>query len=77
MKRLFAAADKFLQASDWKDIAILKVCLLSLGLLAGMRIMDRHKKVAELAACTAFVLTYIPLMSKFFKVLVKSDPANE
>ena len=34
MKRLFAAADKFLQASDWKDIAILKVCLLSLGLLA-------------------------------------------
>lgn len=77
MKRLFAAADKFLQASDWKDIAILKVCLLSLGLLAGMRIMDRHKKGAELAACTAFVLTYIPLMSKFFKVLVKSDPANE
>ena len=34
MKRLFAAADKFIQASDWKDIAILKVCLLSLGLLA-------------------------------------------
>ena len=76
MKRLLSATDEFLQASDWKDIAILKICLLSLGLLAGMRITDRHKKGVELAACTAFVLTYIPLMTRFLKIFTKATPVN-
>ena len=41
MKNLFAYADKYLQKSDWKDIALLKFCLFSMGVLMGILIGRR------------------------------------
>ena len=70
MKTLFARADEYLQNSDWKDIAVLKLCLLSLGLLAGMQLPEKHRKTARVAAVVIFVATYIPLMTKFLRILV-------
>ena len=70
MKTLFASADEYLQNSDWKDIAVLKLCLLSLGLLAGMQLPAKHRKTARVAAVVIFVATYIPLMTKFLRILV-------
>ena len=70
MKTLFASADEYLQNSDWKDIAVLKLCLLSLGLLAGMQLPEKHRKTARVAAVVLFVATYIPLMTKFLRILV-------
>ncbi len=70
MKTLFASADEYLQNSDWKDIAVLKLCLLSLGLLAGMQLPEKHRKIARVAAVVIFVATYIPLMTKFLRILV-------
>ena len=69
MKTLFASADEYLQNSDWKDIAVLKLCLLSLGLLAGMQLPEKHRKTARVAAVVIFVATYIPLMTKFLRIL--------
>ena len=70
MKTLFAGADEYLQNSDWKDIAVLKLCLLSLGLLAGMQLPEKHRKTARVAAVVIFVATYLPLMTKFLRILV-------
>lgn len=70
MKTLFASADEYLQNSDWKDIAVLKLCLLSLGLLAGMQLPEKHRKTARVAAVVIFVATYIPLMTEFLRILV-------
>lgn len=70
MKTLFASADEYLQNSDWKDIAVLKLCLLSLGLLAGMQLPEKHRKIARVAAVVIFVATYIPLMTKFLRILM-------
>ncbi len=42
MKKLFAAADRYIQHSDWKTIAALKFCLLALGVLAGMAVPAKH-----------------------------------
>ena len=70
MKTLFASADEYLQNSDWKDIAVLKLCLLSLGLLAGMQLPEKHRNTARVAAVVIFVATYIPLMTKFLRILV-------
>ena len=70
MKTLFASADEYLQNSDWKDIAVLKLCLLSLGLLAGMQLPEKHRKTARVAAVVIFVATYIPLMTKFLRILM-------
>ena len=41
MKNLFGYADKYLQKSDWKDIALLKFCLFSMGVLMGILIGRR------------------------------------
>lgn len=73
MKTLFASADEYLQNSDWKDIAVLKLCLLSLGLLAGMQLPEKHRKTARVAAVVIFVATYIPLMAKFLSILVRKS----
>lgn len=70
MKRMFASADEFVRESDWKDLAVLKFCLLSLGLLAGMQIAERCKKGVRIAASIVFTLTYIPLMVKYLSILI-------
>ncbi len=70
MKRIFASADEFVRESDWKDLAVLKFCLLSLGLLAGMQIAERCKKGVRIAASIVFTLTYIPLMVKYLRILI-------
>lgn len=70
MKRIFASADEFVRESGWKDLAVLKFCLLSLGLLAGMQIAERCKKGVRIAASVVFTLTYIPLMVKYLKILI-------
>ena len=45
---LFASADRYLRASDWKDIALIKLCLFAIGLLAGMQIKYKDKKTADM-----------------------------
>ena len=38
MKKLFDAATRYLQTSDWLTIAVLKFCLISLGMMLGMAV---------------------------------------
>lgn len=72
MKRLFASADAFLRESDWKDLAVIKFCLFSIGLLVGLQITERCKKGVRIAASVVFTLTYIPLMVKYLWILIKA-----
>lgn len=77
MKRILTSADEFVRESDWKDLAVLKFCLLSLGLLAGMQIAERCKKGVRIAASMVFTLTYIPLMVRYLKILFSKEDAAE
>ena len=77
MKRLFDAADRFLKASSWKDIAVLKFCLMALGVLMGLAIPARKKKPAAWAAALVFLATYVPLMGKFLPCLLEERPAAD
>ena len=36
MEKLFYSADRYIKKSGWKDLAMLKFCLFSIGFLAGM-----------------------------------------
>ncbi len=36
MKKVFTAADRYIETSNWKTIAVLKFCLLALGIIIGM-----------------------------------------
>ena len=70
MKRLFDSADEYLRRSDWKDLAVLKICLLALGILLGTRVPRGRRLGARILARLVFILTCIPLMGKYIAVLV-------
>lgn len=69
MKLLFKAADRYLEQSDWKDLALIKFCLCAMGILLGCNVPDKEKKPVMLGAAAVFTATYIPLMTKLFRVL--------
>ena len=73
MNKLFEAADRYIQTSDWKVIAVLKFCLISLGMMIGLAVGKRQKKGVFYGALGVFVLTYIPLMVKFYRVFTEKD----
>lgn len=64
MKKLFALADRYLQQSDWKTMALLKFCLLGLGITVGALIPPKYKKTAVTVGLPLFFVTYLPLMAK-------------
>ena len=41
MKKLTDAANRYLRACDWRDIAVLKICLCALGVLLGLAVPGR------------------------------------
>lgn len=70
MKKLTEAADRYLRDCTWKDISVLKFCLMALGVLMGLSIPARKKKPAAWAATLVFVGTYIPLMARLLPYLL-------
>lgn len=77
MKKLFEIADKYISSSSWKDIALIKFCLCAIGVLIGVSIAPKHKKTVAISAVAVFIITYIPLMAKFFKVALSGNSSCE
>ena len=73
MNRLFEAANRYIETSDWKIIAVLKFCLISLGMMVGMLIKPAHKKPVFLVALGVFGATYVPLMVKLYRVYTNKE----
>lgn len=73
MKKLLDLGNRYAKESTWKDFALVKFCLFSMGLAAGIQVPDKHKKKALGVAACVFTSTYIPLMSKVFRVAFKKD----
>ncbi|WP_029319631.1 hypothetical protein [Butyrivibrio sp. AE3004] len=70
MSKLFDAANRYVRSSDWKIIAVLKFCLISLGIMLGMLVKPCNRKRVCAVASLTFLATYIPLMMKFFKIYI-------
>ena len=68
MKALLRIGDKYAENSSWRDFAVVKFCLFSMGLIAGMSIPRKNKKAARAVAGTVFAVTYFPLMAKLLKI---------
>lgn len=64
--KLFKIADQYCKESTWKTLALVKFCLFSMGLMAGMKIPEEKKKMFYALSGSIFIITYIPLMAKFF-----------
>ena len=82
MKRLIRCANQYIWESDWKLISLLKFCLLSLGICIGLYVPSQKKtdtdakgqkaSVSNIAAA-AFIVSYIPLMAKFLRIVCADD----
>lgn len=75
MGKLFEYANEYVKRSDWKDLALVKFCLFSMGILAGMKIAPKYRKTVAWIGAAIFLTTYVPLMAKFFKIV--SDGRKE
>ena len=67
--KMLDAANLYLRESDWKTIAALKFCLLSLGVMIGMLLPQSARPVVVGICLVVFVITYIPLMIKLLRIL--------
>ena len=73
MKYFFDLGNRYMQESDWKDLALIKFCLFAMGLLVGTQVTEKYKKPVIGASLGVFIATYIPLMSKLFKIMSKKE----
>lgn len=73
MKKLFSYADAYVAESDWKDLAMLKFCLAAMGVIIGLSIPEKKKTTASRIAGMTFLATYIPLMTKFYRIVASAD----
>jgi TRAP-type C4-dicarboxylate transport system permease large subunit len=73
VKNLFGAGKRYMRTMDLSDMALLKLCLISSGILFGLMIPTEAKKRSALAAGFVFVVTYLPLMHKFFPALTQPE----
>jgi len=60
--------DNYAKESSWKDFALTKFCLFSMGLIAGTQVPEKYKKPVIGAAASVFAITYVPLMAKVFRI---------
>ena len=71
MRYILDYANKYLQESDFKDLAMIKYCLFSTGLFTGTYIPKKYKEYVRIIALVSFIVTSVPIMIKFFKVITK------
>ena len=69
--KLFQVADRYCKESNWKTLALLKICLFSIGVMIGILLPKEKKKAALGIGAVAFLATYLPLMGKFFRTKKK------
>ncbi|HIY08461.1 MAG TPA: hypothetical protein H9680_03910 [Firmicutes bacterium] len=78
MKRLIALANAYLREWDWRTVSLLKLCLLSAGLLWGLALAPtRAKKLAAALAAGVFAVTYPPLILRLFETARRLEGGEE
>lgn len=65
--KLFQVADRYCKESGWKTLALLKICLFSIGVMIGTLVPKKKKKAVFDIGAVAFLATYLPLMGKLFQ----------
>lgn len=67
MKTFLEIGNLYAKQSDWKDFALVKFCLCAMGVIIGIHINPKYKKMVCGIASGIFVATYIPLMVRLFQ----------
>ena len=75
--KFFSWANAYCRQSSWKDLALIKFCLCAAGVLVGLCVPPEKRKKAALGGLLVFLLTYVPLMLRFFQVVKQEQAAME
>lgn len=73
MKKLIELGNLYARKSDWKDFALVKFCLFSMGLLVGVNAPKKHQKTITVLSALVFAGTYVPLMSKLLRIAAEKE----
>lgn len=77
MNKLLEKSDAYIKTMDYIDMGILKVCLVSLGMLFGLGVSVKHKKAAVIGSGVVFGLTYYLCMNRFLGFLYREGQKEE
>lgn len=69
MNGLLRIGNEYMKESDWRDLSLIKFCLCAMGVLIGIALPPKARKRAVPIAISVFIVTYIPLMMKLFRVM--------
>lgn len=73
MKGIMKMASRYLTTMRLVDMAVLKVCLLSLGILIGLLIAKDTHRAAFTIFLVVFAATYIPAMWRFIGFALQKE----
>lgn len=73
MKNLLELGNQYAKESNWKDFALLKFCLCSMGIVIGTQVTPKYKKNVIRVSIGVFIVTYIPLMAKVYKIMMRDN----
>lgn len=73
LKKWCDAGRLMMKDMDLEDMAALKICLLSMGVLGGIALPLKWKKPAAFFGSMLFVGTYVPLMTRFLECMSRTE----
>ena len=71
MRIIFELGDQQAKEGSWKDFPLLKLCLCAMGIVIGTKAAPKHKETIAGISMAVFIVTYIPLMTKVFKIILR------
>ena len=73
VKKLIEIGNGYVKQADWTDFALVKLCLCARGIMIGCAIPARKRKCVAAGALAVFSATYLPLLFRLVKVLLRRD----
>lgn len=70
--KLIVCANHWVKESDWKDLALLKLCVGAFGAILGLTALRKNRRLSLAVSAAVFVLTWMPLMKKFARVVLRT-----
>ena len=75
IEQVMDTANTYIKDSDWTDLALIKFCMLAIGVIIGATVCGKKKVPVIVISSIVFVVTLIPILIRFLPIL--SENAKE
>ena len=73
MKNMMNVGEEYIKKMDVVDVGLLKISLFSMGLLSGICVRKRDKKIVRFWATIISIGTLYPLLCKFLRIYKEQE----